>query len=1668
MLPANYRPIGLNNTMGKLWTAMVSSVMSSYAESMEILSPAQQGFRVQRSTHQALNSLVHAIEDAAIYKQDLYVSYYDFSSAFNMVDHDKLLCIMYDLGFTEDTIDAVKSIYDGATTHISLKGGEGPAIEIGKGTIQGDTLSPLLFIIFVEPLIRWLHAGGRGYRHGCMKTDAEKDQHMISESAFADDLTALTHTVQDMQIQCSKVHHFSTWAGLPLNYTKCEVTGILHATNPSDPTSKTHVEGLLKNKIAIGEAYAKYTPPTEPCRSLGVLITLNMDWKPQVEHMAGIIQTKGEQLLYRAKPAGATPRQLLHLIQTCIKPAVAYTMSVAPYTAKDIARFDRLIASIAKRCCNLSASLPNAAIHLPVEEAGMGITSLRVEYLQITTATITRGLNNKGKLGATTLALLNKQCETLGDLPPDSIPREATRYSTVARQFHMLTEVGTRMGKGEEYLTPKGCKGLTRLNEAHTGDLIPPVLWHHLRTLGITSHEALITAAGKHLINTTDMANMWGSKVKPVHKRALNRISIILTGNKPTGYTGAAMRYKDLGPLPLANRELPTHMHAGSNRQTAKNVKDLMGQTRAPAEGNNTPRETQQTPSNEAPTHKKAKTTQAWWKCTSAPTISQARASEDTPEKWQAMLHLCVNQRGTAFFKHHKLNKDSTGQDLRTALHSKAENSPPPPQKVLHMLYATQYKATQFTSYESRHTERGVCRTWGTQWAPVTLLTHHVGAFTQLGFQVKSTTPTPDTVDYTTVEWMPTKINEKRLKTMLGHTCKELETQFNQQEPEKAPPPPRRDMHLTNAQQQGTWKTAGDFDSSTVKTIRDHVHIDPMDMHPDWDIKPTGKYEIQVGIQGPEHENPVNTDTAYIYSPEGRTVGTIPAHRMKVLHHMYEACRARHPELHTKLEAGYFASDVAALIFRYRAGEGGKEKHAPNPTLHPDLMKAISKLGITQERFASPLDHSIHIPTYWSQYEQDQLFGAQWNAYTRPWDGTSVAHPEHEARGMNKAVRWAIASAVQAELPEHANNTCTIFILPEIRDSAYTALLTHPTVTIIDTIPAGHQQYADGAAWMGGKHQEHKSKKTATIIFAVTNAGGQEHLSNNAASFLAAWNAAKQATRGRMGTYTPLRSINAPKNKKAPTMVKASRNLQPLLQKMGKQAEPRGYERMQTNSAIFPCTTSILPKNGVQLYTDGSSMKGADGSSCIGAGVYNATTGECTRINPGGRGSSYTNNRAELVAALVAMEGHPAETDLTIYTDSLCSIQNIRKMLDKPHLMQESKHRELVEKLVQTLAQRAMAGGHTYLKKVRSHTGIHGNDEADRLAKEATDSNMPIDTHITVGEEAHAGMMWPSLREEIPAEGATPGPPAHRWRQASNLTADIKNKAPTTHSTGYSNLDGIYASNWKETTPTLHKASSSGYWKSHNTTWWERRTIMQLRWGHFFTMKLAFRWHASYAGKPATSAFCPLCKCCIDGASHILAGCKEFKGFYINRHNKAVRIFQVAASKHAQGNCYMVMDAGKQDELPDTVHAQRLPDSLRPPQVTQEEWRKLRPDLVVITGMTANETPTHGMKLHMEMLEVGYCSDTNHAVKIQDKQEQHARLLHILREAGHTVRYHPITLGTTGTIRKETLSTLQQLGLTLPQAQKTMNKLHQNAIASAVDITRARRIRERQTGSDPP
>ena len=105
-----------------------------------------------------------AMEDAKISKSNIQVLYVDFVDAFGSVDHTRLRHVMRAVGIPEGLIEVVRDLYEGASIVVRTPAGDTHPIPImGRGTIQGDALSPLLFILYIEPLLRWLAEGEQVY-----------------------------------------------------------------------------------------------------------------------------------------------------------------------------------------------------------------------------------------------------------------------------------------------------------------------------------------------------------------------------------------------------------------------------------------------------------------------------------------------------------------------------------------------------------------------------------------------------------------------------------------------------------------------------------------------------------------------------------------------------------------------------------------------------------------------------------------------------------------------------------------------------------------------------------------------------------------------------------------------------------------------------------------------------------------------------------------------------------------------------------------------------------------------------------------------------------------------------------------------------------------------------------------------------------------------------------------------------------------------------------------------------------------------------------------------------------------------------------------------------------------------------------------------------------------
>ena len=80
---ASYRPIGLANTLYKLWTRLIANTLYEHAEVNSLLSNMQAGFRKKHDTIQQLQNVLMTLEDAKLYKQDVYALIVDFTLAYN-------------------------------------------------------------------------------------------------------------------------------------------------------------------------------------------------------------------------------------------------------------------------------------------------------------------------------------------------------------------------------------------------------------------------------------------------------------------------------------------------------------------------------------------------------------------------------------------------------------------------------------------------------------------------------------------------------------------------------------------------------------------------------------------------------------------------------------------------------------------------------------------------------------------------------------------------------------------------------------------------------------------------------------------------------------------------------------------------------------------------------------------------------------------------------------------------------------------------------------------------------------------------------------------------------------------------------------------------------------------------------------------------------------------------------------------------------------------------------------------------------------------------------------------------------------------------------------------------------------------------------------------------
>ena len=94
------------------------------------------------------------IEKAREFQKNIYFCFIDYAKAFDCVDHNKLWKILKEMGIPDPLICLLRNLYAGQEATVRTGHGTADWFQIGKGVCQGCTLSPCLFNLYEEYIMR--------------------------------------------------------------------------------------------------------------------------------------------------------------------------------------------------------------------------------------------------------------------------------------------------------------------------------------------------------------------------------------------------------------------------------------------------------------------------------------------------------------------------------------------------------------------------------------------------------------------------------------------------------------------------------------------------------------------------------------------------------------------------------------------------------------------------------------------------------------------------------------------------------------------------------------------------------------------------------------------------------------------------------------------------------------------------------------------------------------------------------------------------------------------------------------------------------------------------------------------------------------------------------------------------------------------------------------------------------------------------------------------------------------------------------------------------------------------------------------------------------------------------------------------------------------------------
>ena len=150
--PNEYRPISITPILSKIFERLLAKRLTRFLDVKKLLPKLQFGFRKGVGTSDALLFLTHNLQGFLDAGHESRLVSLDFSSAFDLVNHEALLFKVRSLGIGGRFLNAIAEFLSNRRQRVSVDGCFSSFDFVKSGVPQGSVLGPLLFIVYTSDL----------------------------------------------------------------------------------------------------------------------------------------------------------------------------------------------------------------------------------------------------------------------------------------------------------------------------------------------------------------------------------------------------------------------------------------------------------------------------------------------------------------------------------------------------------------------------------------------------------------------------------------------------------------------------------------------------------------------------------------------------------------------------------------------------------------------------------------------------------------------------------------------------------------------------------------------------------------------------------------------------------------------------------------------------------------------------------------------------------------------------------------------------------------------------------------------------------------------------------------------------------------------------------------------------------------------------------------------------------------------------------------------------------------------------------------------------------------------------------------------------------------------------------------------------------------------------